>query len=99
MAKVFFIRHQAGGVMHEFPFAAEPTADQQAAVYKVCRQRFGVSHAKTPDEPYWARVVEVELLDGDTVPEVPEQGKDTANVAGLGPIAVIGRGTVTPKAG
>lgn len=97
MSKIYFVRHQAGGVMHEYPFASEPTTAQKDAVVKLCTQRFGLSHPKTK-EPYWARVEDVELL-ADGVPEIPEQGGETANVAGLGLMQVSGRGVVTPKAG
>jgi hypothetical protein len=99
MAKVYFVRHQAGGVMHEYPFAAPPDAEQQAAISKLCSQRFGFSHSKTPGEPYWTSVVGVDLLGSGDVPAIEEQSAGTANMAGVGKVAVVGFGTVTPKGG
>jgi len=95
MAKVFFVRHQAAGVMHEFPFADQPSNAQLIAVLKIAEQRHGASHPKTK-EAYWARVVDLDLI-GDEVPEVAEQSPDTANIAGFGKISAEGRMHVTPK--
>ena len=95
MAKVFFVRHQAAGVMHEFPFADHPSNAQLVAVLKIAEQRHGASHPKTK-EAYWARVVDLDLI-GDEVPEVAEQSPDTANIAGFGKISAEGRMHVTPR--
>lgn len=94
MASIFYVRHQAAGVVHEFPFAASPNEAQLAAVAKLCFQRFGASHPKTPDEPYWVRVVEVPLLDASDVPEVPDVGLSVVSLASLGEITASGVGHV-----
>lgn len=73
MAKVFFMRHQARGLLTDFPFAEEPTEEQQDALLAICEQTHGSAHPKTK-EPYWFRVVESELLGPDEVPAVPEKG-------------------------
>lgn len=97
MASVFFVRHQAAGVVHEYPFAETPNAEQMAAVGKLCFQRFGFGHVKTPDEPYWLRVVEVELLDTRTLPVVPDRSLSVVSEAGTPKFNVSAAGTVTPK--
>lgn len=81
MAKIYLIRHQAKGVVHEFPFAQEPSAEQLAAVKKLCFQSFGFGHPKTPTEPYWLRVVEIDLLGPDEVPHVPDRDLSTVPMA------------------
>jgi len=96
MAKIYFVRHQAAGIVHEYPFASQPNAAQQAAVAKLCLQRFGSTHPKTKEE-YWTTIVEVDLLGSDDVPVIPEQGTEKANVAGVGLVAVSGSMTVTPR--
>lgn len=72
MAKIYFLQHQAHGVVHEYPFAAPPTEEQTKAVRKFCFQLHGFSHAKTPKEPYWIKVLEIDVV-GDEVPEVPDR--------------------------
>ena len=96
MASIFFLRHQAGNVLHEYPFASPPTDEQKEALERLCIQRHGVSHAKTPGEPYWMRVVEVPLLGDDDVPSVPELSLSVVSEAGVPKIAVSATGTVTP---
>lgn len=97
MDKIYFIRHQAGGVITKYPFANHPTEAQFAAVAKECFQNFGADHPKTK-EPYWVRVEALPVLGGE-VPEVAERVLTTASMAGVGEFYVSGRGTVTPKAG
>jgi hypothetical protein len=94
MAKVYFVRHQAGGVMHEYPFAKEPSDAQVAALSKLCFQRFGATHPKN-NAAYWARIVEVELLGPSDVPKVPDQGPSVVSEAGLSKLSVSAAGTVT----
>lgn len=72
MAKLFFIRHQAAGVLFQFPFAQAPTQAQRVAVERFCVQQNGVSHSKTPGVPYWTRVVELDVLGPNDIPDVPE---------------------------
>lgn len=72
MAKIYFLQHQAHGVVFEYPFAATPTDKQTEAVRKFCFQLHGFGHAKTPTEPYWMRVLEIDVV-GDEVPDVPDR--------------------------
>lgn len=99
MAKVYFLRHQAAGVLVEFPFAAQPSDKQTEAISKICFQRYGFGHAKTPEQPYWLRVVEHDVLDADTVPDVPVQGLSVVNEAALKGPTVSGIGHVTAGKG
>jgi len=101
MEKIFFVRHQAHGVVHQFPFAQHPTQEQVDAVKRYCFQLHGFGHPKTPEEPYWVRVVETPVL-GDELPEVPERvlapaGEQGVGRAATGELSVSGVGTITPK--
>lgn len=73
MDKIFYVRHQAHGVVHEFPFAQSPSDEQIELVRKFCFQLHGFGHAKTPDEPYWVRIVEVAVFGPKDLPEVPDR--------------------------
>ena len=58
--KIYFIRHQAGGVIHDAPFESPPTPAQCAAVLaRVPEFRENDRHPKT-GEPYWVKVICVE---------------------------------------
>lgn len=76
MATIRFVRHQAAGVLYDFPFADEPTAKQLDALTAFCELRHGKAHPKT-GEPYWLRVVEVTVLGASDAPRV-------------GPVGVVG---------
>jgi len=95
--KVYLVRHQAGNVIHEFVFAQVPSETQKVAVEKHCRQLYGVSHPKTPGEPYWTRVEERDVLGPDEVPVVPDQGLSVVNKATTEKISISGAGSVTPS--
>lgn len=97
MKKIYFVRHQAGGVVHEFPFAQYPTDQQIAAVESICFDRHGFSHKKTPDQPYWTRVDEVSLFE-DEIPEVKKAGLSIANVANAAEFSASGIGHVSERA-
>jgi hypothetical protein len=102
MAKIYFVRHQAHGVVHEFPFTEPPTQNQVAAVAKFCFQSHGFGHPKTPDQPYWTKVIERDVLGADEMPDVPERVLGPAGEAGVavaeaGKVVVSGAGTVTGK--
>jgi hypothetical protein len=85
MAKLYYVRHQAAGIVYEFPFSQPPSEKQQRAVARFCFQKVGrISHEKTPDKPYWTRIVEVELLGPDELPDVPERVLTGVTVAGAG---------------
>jgi hypothetical protein len=107
MAKIYFLRHQAGGVLHEYPFAEPPTEEQRAAVWKLCFHRHGAEHPKIyTDEsgnefkrPYWPSddphaLVERELLGASDVPAVPEHALSVANAANTAQFMVTAVGKV-----
>lgn len=94
--KIFFVRHQAGGLMHEAPFLNEPTAEQIASVVRLATARHGERHPKT-GEPYWARVEERRVLnEGELLPLPEPRAASGAAVARIGepPIELSGTGSV-----
>lgn len=99
MNKIYLARHQAHGVVHEFPFSDPPTEAQLAKVWTFCFGIHGASHPKTPSEPYWLNVAEIAVLGPSDVPEFETPGlKSVASTALVGELSVSGAGTVTPKA-
>jgi hypothetical protein len=104
MAKIYFVRHQAHGVVWEYPFAIHPTQEQVAAVAKFCFNHHGFGHAKTPERPYWTRVEEVTVVESGQIPDVPDRvlgvaGEPGAARAELSRSGVSGVGTITTKGG
>jgi hypothetical protein len=104
MAKIFFVRHQAHGIVHEFPFSSHPTQNQVEAVARFCFQSHGFGHAKTPEKPYWTRVVEVDVLGPDELPKVSERvlapvGENGVADAEAGKVVISGSGTIAAKGG
>ena len=97
MATIYFVRHQAAGVLHEYPFAAKPTQAQIDALGKLCFQSHGEAHPKT-DEPYWLTVVETNVL-GSEIPEVPERSLSTVSSAGTERYEVSAQGHVSTSKG
>ena len=92
--KVYFFRHQAGGVVVQYPFAKPPTEAQQEAVARELFQTFGAEHPKT-GEAYWLKVVEVDVLGPSDVPVVPERGLRVAvPSAAAGDMVASGTGNV-----
>lgn len=96
--KIYFVRHQAAGVISKYPFSEPPTDAQVDAVMRECFQSFGAVHPKD-QEPYWVRVYEVDVLGPDDVPVVPERTLGVAGVSGVPELVVSGVATVTPKGG
>ena len=100
MAKIYLVQHQAHGVVHEFPFSESPSEAQLEKVWSYCFQIHGASHPKTPDEPYWQIVKEIDVLGSDELPAVEPRGLSlSSSVAAAGDFVVSGTGTVTPKEG
>jgi len=66
--KIFFLRHQAGGVLWEYPFASDPTPGQVAPIETLMSLRFGTVSKK--GDTYWLRVVEVEVVPSGQTPHV-----------------------------
>lgn len=71
MSKIYIARHQSIGFLTQFPFAQKPSAEQLAALEKLCFQAAGTTHPKTK-EPYWLKVAEFDVLT-DEVPSVPDR--------------------------
>ncbi len=102
MAKVYFVRHQAHGIVADFPFAETPTEVQLDAVKRYCFHIHGFSHPKTPTEPYWVKVVEFDVLGPGEVPSVPERALGLASTPGVATAemtatGVSGTGVVSKK--
>ncbi len=98
MAKIYLVQHQAHGVVGAFPFAEPPTEAQLERVWTYCFGIHGASHQKTPSEPYWQQVLEVELLGPEDMPAFEPPGpKAVASEASVGQFQVAGVGTVTPR--
>jgi hypothetical protein len=97
MKTIHYVRHQAAGILTDFPFASAPTDKQIAALAKLCFQRHGEKHPKTR-EAYWLKVEEVPLLGASDVPSVPERSLSVASEAGAPEFVVEGFGHVeNPK--
>lgn len=110
--QIFFLRHQAGGVLHKYPFTAPPTSAQKAAVWKECFQSHGEMHPKehlnedgvtTHKKPYWTfddprALVTVDVLGPNDVPAVEDRDLRKVNEAAAAAPVASGKGTVTnPK--
>jgi len=98
MSKVYFVRHQAAGILTDYPFSAPPTDRQMSTLSRLCFQRHGATHPKG-DQAYWTRIVELEMLGPDAELDVPERELGTVNAAGAKEFGVSGVGTVTPPKG
>jgi hypothetical protein len=97
MAKVYFVRHQAHGILPSFAFGQPPTAKQQEAIARICAATHGAAHPKTK-EPYWFKVVEVDVLGADADIAPPEPRSVSSSKADLPAPTVEGRGHVeNPK--
>jgi hypothetical protein len=92
--KVYFLRHQAAGILSEFPFASPPTDEQIEAFARILRTRHGEEHPKTR-EPYWLRVYAAELLEADYMPAKPAPPSLADNLAALDSPQVSGTGHVS----
>ncbi len=95
--KLYFVRHQAHGILHSFPFSQPPTAKQQDAISRLCAATHGTHHPKTR-EPFWFKVVEVDVLGPEAEIAPPEPRGVTSSDARLPAPTVEGRGHVeNPK--
>ena len=69
--EVFFIRHQAAGVIWQTPFAQPPTVQQFEAIRTHVERTTGRVHPKT-GEVFWLKVVAVRVLEpSDTIESAP----------------------------
>lgn len=96
MSEVFYVRHQAHGIVHEFPFSARPTAEQFAAVARFCFQIWGHGPQRTPGVAYTMGIASVPLLGAEDVPVVAARALSSARSLGATEFEVRGRGHVTP---
>lgn len=62
--KLYLIRHQAAGIIHDFPFDHAPSATEITPILARCQAQHGDKHPKSK-KTYWAKVVCVE--DGVTM--------------------------------
>ena len=90
---VFFVRHQAHGVLYDMPFAAPPTAEQLSRIEALMRTRYGDTSMVT-DEPYWMRVVSYPFVDG-SVAELNESAPGAGGDVTLQAHVVRGGATVS----
>ena len=101
MSKMHLMRHQAHGLLWQFPFESPPTDAQQAVLADYCLRLHGENHPKT-GEPYAAWVEEVELLGPNDEPRafIPVGGSSRDNSAGMPGNQASGVGHVSnPKEG
>jgi hypothetical protein len=91
--KVYFFRHQAAGVLWQYPFSAPLTDEQLASLARLCFQSHGERHPKT-GEPYWCKGVAVEVLSPGDIPAVPERALSVASKADTSRVTVEGVGHV-----
>ena len=98
--KIFFLRHQHGGVLYDYPFTAPPSPEQIAPVAALMRATLGTHSPKT-GESLWMRVVEAQMLQPGEVPVVRLPGDPSAAVsaAEMGDVTVSGIGTVGSPGG
>ncbi|HEU4544332.1 MAG TPA: hypothetical protein VFR23_24590 [Jiangellaceae bacterium] len=97
MKTIHYVRHQAAGILTDFPFESAPSQAQMAALQKLCFQRHGAKHPKTA-EPYWLKAVEVKVLGAGDVPTVPDRSLSVANEAAVPKVEVTAVGHVeNPK--
>ena len=95
MSKVYYFRHQAAGVMYEFPFTEAPSELQLAPLRKLCAARYGDTHPKT-SEKFWGKVVDYEVVSGIPKVEQPAEGGPPPGrgSAGSTEFQISGTGTV-----
>ena len=81
--KIYCIRHQAAGVVFEYPFASPPSDAQVDAVRAFVDGRHGAKHPKTGQQ-YWMRIVEVGVLEGGQLPAVDPPVREGYDCKGTG---------------
>jgi len=89
--KLYFLRHQAAGVLHEWPFTEPPSEVQLAPILARLMVLYGLSHPKTKAS-YWTRIVEAEALGPNDIPNAPIPGAPSGEPG-------TGRGAVTGLVG
>lgn len=95
--RIYFIRHQAAGVLTKYPFAQYPTEAQIEAVKRECFQAYGAFHPKAEQvlhpetgevleerpREYWMQVVEAQALTADDVIDVPDRALSLQVIGGI----------------
>lgn len=95
--KIYFVRHQAGGVQWDCPFFGPPSPDQIMAMDARLVAIYGEKHSKT-GEAYWATIIGVDVLnDGDLPPLPPARDDSIPRGARIGepPVELSGTAIVT----
>lgn len=82
MKKIYFVRHQAHGVVSEFPFEESPSEEQVKLVARWCFHIHGFGHSKTPGTPWWTKIVVFDVYGPGDLPEVPERELAVAEAPG-----------------
>ncbi len=81
--RVFFVRHQAAGLLHMYPFVAQPTEKQLATLAQLCTARCGAN-----DDGWWMQVVSVDSV-GIELPVVLKGRADGEVIAQYDPARVL----------
>ena len=82
MKKIYFVRHQAHGIVSDFPFETSPSEEQVALVAKWCFHIHGFGHPKTPEAPWWTMIVERDVYGPADLPKVPDRELSVAGEPG-----------------
>ena len=98
---VFFLRHQAAGIVHDHPFASRPTDAQIAPLRSLLEWRHGAAHPRT-GQAYWMDVVAIEVHEDGAIPVVdipagapgPRGRASAVGVGGFADLSAHGNGFV-----
>ena len=99
--KVYYLRHQAGGILTDYPFSKPPTGEQTKAISALMAATHGTKNKKDGAD-YWMIVVEKTVLEPNDIPAVTLPTADSAKGSSasveMGRVEVTATGTVTnPK--
>jgi hypothetical protein len=103
MAKIYFYRHQAEGVIYSMPFREPPTNEQKQALDRLMFQKHGAHHPKEKLKEagdrveYFTSVMEFEVLEPSSTIEVPERNLSTVNQAEMREPRISASVSVHPK--
>lgn len=99
MSKIYFVRHQAAGIITKYPFSQSPSDEQIAAIKRECQAAHGELHPKEDEDgnraPYWTQVIDFDVLGPSDVPTFNQPASDVFNAAGVPEFSVTGSVSVT----
>jgi hypothetical protein len=109
MEKLYFVRHQNEGVLHQFPFKQPPTQAQMEPIVNELARRHG-THAKqkvynedgtvtlTKGDELFFRIIEVEVLGPNDMPQIAPQrtGPSISSTADVPTLSVRAEARVDP---